>query len=208
MGVSGPYRAGGELSEPQAGLFRYVSPQDTARALFTLLVRVRPGAGAALEKQITDDIRAASPTWSSDVRSLTEQRLTQLKVTLTPPLILAVVCVFLMVNVMLGLFGVLWLNISQRRGEIGLRRAIGASAGTIGRQVVGEIVVVTTFGLLLGLLLAAQFPLLGLFNVPAGVYATAMLLASAVLYALAVGCALYPSRLAAGILPAVALREE
>ena len=58
------------------------------------------------------------------------------------------------------------------------------------------------------LLLAVQFPLLGAFEVKTSVYLTAMALAAAGLYALAAVCALYPSRLAAGIRPAVALREE
>jgi len=49
---------------------------------------------------------------------------------------------------------------------------------------------------------------LGVFNVKAGVYLAGMALATVGLYALAAGCALYPSRLAAGIQPAVALREE
>lgn len=208
VGVSGPYRAGGELSEPQPGYFRYISPQDTARALFRLLVRVRPGVGGALEKRIADDVRAIGPGWTSSITTLPEQRLTQLKFNLAPPVILAVVCLFLLVNVALGLFGVLWLNINQRRGELGVRRALGASAGAISQQVLGEVLVLTTFGLALGLLVAAQFPLLGVFNVQAGVYLTAMALAAAGLYLLAAGCALYPSRLAAGIQPAVALREE
>ena len=208
IGVSGPYRAGGELSDPQAAVFRYVAPQDTAEAMFRLLVRVRPGAGAALEKQINEDIRLLGAGWTSGVTPLAENRHTQLKQLLTLPALLGVVCLFLIVNVMLGLFGVLWLNINQRRGELGLRRAMGATGGAISRQVVGEIFVLTTFGLLLGLALAVQFPLLGVFDVPAGVYATAMLLASGLIYALTVVCALYPSRLAAGIHPAVALREE
>ncbi|MGI4742909.1 MAG: ABC transporter permease [Janthinobacterium lividum] len=208
VGVSGPYRADGELSEPKPSLFRYVGPQDTTRALFRLLVRVRPGAGAALEKRIIDDIRTINPLWHSSVDYLTEMRIAQLKVRLTPPAILGVVCVFLIVNVMLGLFGVLWLNISQRRAELGVRRALGATGAAISGQVLGEILVLTTFGLVLGLLVAAQFPLLGVFNVKAGVYLTAMGLAAAGLYLLAAGCALYPSQLAAGIQPAVALREE
>jgi putative ABC transport system permease protein len=208
VGVSGPYRAGGELSEPQPGYFLYISPQDTVRALFDLLVRVQPGQGAALEKKINAEIRAASGGWSSNILPLPDERLTQLKVNLTPPVILGVVCVFLLVNVALGLFGVLWLNISQRRGELGVRRALGATGAAISGQIVGEILVLTTFGLVLGLLVAVQFPLLGVFNVKAGVYGTAMVLAAAGLYLLAAGCALYPSRLAAGIQPAVALREE
>ncbi|RZK52204.1 MAG: FtsX-like permease family protein, partial [Hymenobacter sp.] len=203
VGVSGPYRADGELSEPKPSLFRYVGPQDTTRALFRLLVRVRPGTGAALEKRIIDDIRVVNPLWHSSIDYLTEMRIAQLKVRLIPPAILGIVCVFLIVNVMLGLFGVLWLNISQRRGELGVRRALGASEAAISRQVVGEILVLTTFGLVLGLLVAAQFPLLGVFNVKAGVYLTAMAMAAVGLYLLATLCALYPSRLAAGIQPAV-----
>jgi putative ABC transport system permease protein len=119
-----------------------------------------------------------------------------------------VVCVFLLVNVALGLFGVLWLNINQRRAELGVRRALGATGAAISRQVLGEILVLTTFGLTLGLLVAAQFPLLGVLNVKTSVYLIGMALAAAGLYLLATVCALYPSRLAAGIQPAVALREE
>lgn len=208
IGVSGPYRAGGELSEPQPGYFLHISPQDTARALFNLLVRVQPGSGALLEKKLNEEIKAASGGWTSSIGTLPDARQTQLKVNFTPPVILGVVCVFLLVNVALGLFGVLWLNISQRRGELGVRRALGATGAAISRQIVGEILVLTTFGLLLGLLVAAQFPLLGVFSVKAGVYGTAMALAAAGLYLLAAGCALYPSRLAAGIQPAIALREE
>ena len=208
VGVSGSYRAGGELSDPQPAAFRYVSPQDTARAMFRLLMKVGPGAGAALEKQINENIRLLGAGWTSGITPLAENRHTQLKQLLTLPALLGVVCLFLIVNVALGLFGVLWLNINQRRGELGVRRAMGATGAAISRQVVGEILVLTTFGLLLGLALAAQFPLLGVLDVPPGVYGTAMLLASGVLYVLAAGCALYPSRLAAAIQPAVALREE
>ncbi|MDJ0364895.1 ABC transporter permease [Hymenobacter sp. H14-R3] len=208
VGVSGPYRAGGELSEPQPGYFLYISPQDTARALFNLLVRVQPGSGAALEKQLNAEIRAASGGWASSIVALPDERATKLKFSLTPPAILGVVCVFLLVNVALGLFGVLWLNINQRRAELGVRRALGATGAAISRQVLGEILVLTTFGLGLGLLVAAQFPLLGVLDVKAGVYGTAMALAASGLYLLATVCALYPSQLAAGIQPAVALREE
>ena len=208
VGVINSYRARGELTEPMPGLLAYVSPQDTTHALFTLLVRVRPGSGAVLEKKLNDDVRAVSGGWTSSITSLSEQRLTQLKFRLTLPAILAIVCIFLLVNVALGLFGVLWLNINQRRGELGVRRAMGATSGAISRQVVGEILVLTTFGLGLGLLVAMQFPLLSVFDVAPGVYFTAMLLAAAGLYGLATVCALYPSRLAAGIHPAVALREE
>jgi putative ABC transport system permease protein len=209
VGVSGPYRAGGELSEPRPAVFRYISPQDTTTGLNTLLVRVQPGSSATLAKRLSDDVRlTSSGSWTSEITTLREQRLSKLKVLLTLPAVLGIVCLFLLVNVALGLFGVLWLNINQRRAELGVRRAMGASGAAISGQVLGEILTLTTFGLLLGLLVAAQFPLLGVFNIKAGVYLTAMLLATVGLYALATGCALYPSQLAARIQPAVALREE
>jgi putative ABC transport system permease protein len=209
VGVTASYRADGDFADPKQAIFLRNGLQDTIfDHLSTLLVRVQPGTGGALEKQISSDIRAIGQGWSSNITPLTELRAKQMKEVLTPLVALAITCVFLIVNVALGLFGVLWQTINQRRAEIGLRRAIGAHAGSISGQIVGEILILTTFGLLLGLLVAAQFPLLSVLNVRASVYLTAMALAAGGLYLLTVVCALYPSQLAAGIQPAVALREE
>ncbi len=208
IGVVRAYRTDGELKEPLPAIFGPLSPADTLFLPQSLLVRVQPGSGAVLEKRITDDIRRIGPGWTSTVRTLPEMHESQFKQVITKPLLLSIMSVFLLINVALGLFGVLWLAISARRSELGVRRAMGAPAGAIARLIVGETLALTTFGLGLGLLVAVQFPLLGVFNVKTGVYLTAMGLATAGLYLLAAGCALYPSRLAAGIQPAVALREE
>ena len=66
-----------------------------------------------------------------------------------------------------------------------------ATAGRISTQILGETLVVTTFGLVLGLLVAAQFPLLGVMGMQVGVYLTAMLLATGLIYGLTLVCALY-----------------
>ena len=209
VGMVEQFRADGDLEEPRPAIFLRVSPQDTTlNEASTLLLLVRPGAGAELERQMSTTILATAKGWGVGITALPEQRAAQLKRTLTPLVALGLVCGFLILNVALGLFGVLWQTINQRRAELGVRRALGATAGAISGQIVGEIMVLTTFGLLLGLLVAAQFPLLGVFGVSAGVYFTAMLLAAAGLYLLAAACALYPSQLAARIQPAVALREE
>ena len=209
VGLIERFRADDPLSEPRPAILMRVSPQDTTwNEASEMLLRVRPGSGAALERQMTTEIMAIAKGWIVGISALPEQRAAQLKRALTPIVALGLVCVFLIVNVAMGLFGVLWQTINQRRGEIGLRRAIGASAGRISAQIVGEILVVTTFGLLLGLLVAAQFPLLGVLGVRPDVYLTAMGLAVGLVYMLTSLCALYPSRLAAGIHPAVALREE
>jgi putative ABC transport system permease protein len=208
VGIVQAYRTDGELQTPTPALMQPVFAADTAFLPDALLLRVQPGSGAALEKRLTDEIRRLGPTWSATVRPLPEMHASQVKQLLTKPVLLGLMSLFLLLNVALGLFGVLWLNISQRRAELGVRRALGATAGAISGQIVGETLVLTTFGLGLGLLVAVQFPLLGAFELSAGVYLTAMSLAAAGLYLLAAVCALYPSRLAAGIRPAVALREE
>ncbi|MBJ6143713.1 ABC transporter permease [Hymenobacter sp. BT559] len=208
VGVMQAYRADGELQDPVPAVVQPVFAADTTFLPDALLLRVAAGSGAALEKRLTDEIRRIGPGWSATVRTLPEMHASQVKTLLTKPVLLSVMSIFLLLNMALGLFGVLWLNISQRRAELGVRRALGATAGAISRLVVGETLVVTTFGLVLGLLIAVQFPLLGAFEVPAGVYLTAMGLAAVGLYGLAAVCALYPGRLAAGIRPAVALREE
>jgi len=209
VGLVEQFRADGDLEEPRPAIFLRVNPQDTTlNEASTLLLRVRPGAGAELERRMSTSILASAKGWNVSITTLPEQRATQLKRTLTPLVALGLVCGFLILNVALGLFGVLWQTINQRRAELGVRRALGATAGAISGQIVGEILVLTTFGLVLGLLVAAQFPLLGVLGVKAGVYFTAMGLAAAGLYVLAAVCALYPSQLAARIQPAVALREE
>lgn len=209
VGMLERFRPDGDLAPTRPAILMRVSPQDTTLGeANTLLLRVQPGAGGALERQVNDEILAVAKGWSLSIKPLPEQRAAQLKRMLTPIAALVLVCVFLLVNVALGLFGVLWLTINRRRSELGVRRALGATAGAISGQVLGETLVLTTMGLALGLLVAVQFPLLRAYEVPASVYGTAMLLAAASLYALATACALYPSRLAAGIQPAVALREE
>ena len=208
VGVVQAYRADGELQTPMPAVMQPVFAADTAFLPDALLMRVAPGSGATLEKRLTDEIRRIGPTWSATVRTLPEMHASQVKTLLTKPVLLSIMSIFLLLNVALGLFGVLWLTISQRRAELGVRRALGAPAGAISRLIVGETLALTTFGLGLGLLIAVQFPLLGAFEVKAEVYLVAMVLAAVGLYLLAAVCALYPSRLAAGIRPAVALREE
>ncbi|RFP63355.1 macrolide ABC transporter permease [Hymenobacter lapidiphilus] len=210
VGVVGSYRPGGDLAPPQPVVFRrrVPPPEGTRMFAYTLLVKVKPGAGAALEQQLVRTVTAVTKTWTVSATPLADSRALALQTSLAPLLAVGIVSAFLLLNVALGLFGMLWQAISQRRDEIGLRRALGATAADIGRQFVGETLVLTTLALLPGLFIAAQFPLLGVLGVSTHVYLLGMLLALVVLYAFTLLCTLQPSWLAARIQPAVALREE
>ncbi len=209
VGVTDDFRDGSDYSAAEPAIWLRLEPYDTTSwESAAVLLKVRPGEGAALEQQVVKAIARANPRWLTQVRGLDEDRQSKSKYTLAPVLALALVCVFLIINVALGLFGVLWYNIQQRRGEIGLRRALGSTGGAISRQFLVETLIVTFFGVAVGAVLAAQFPLLGAFDVPAADYVRAIGGAAILIFVLAALCAVQPSRLAARIRPAVALREE
>jgi putative ABC transport system permease protein len=111
--------------------------------------------------------------------------------------------------VALGLIGVVWQSVSQRTSELGLRRALGASTARIYWQISGELLVITSLGLALGVFLVAQFPLLDVLPfVSPRVYLYGLVLSVLLVYALTIACCVYPSRLATKIMPAEALHWE
>ncbi|PJJ53347.1 ABC transporter permease [Hymenobacter chitinivorans] len=212
VGVIDFYRSGSDFAANEPAIFHRRVLQGTTRIGNQedplLLVRVAPGSGAVLEQQLVRKIKAMTKGWDANVNTLDENRRDKMKVIMTPLMALGMVGLFLIINVALGLFGVLWYNINQRKAEIGLRRALGATGNGISGQFLGEMMVVTVLGVAGGLLLAAQFPLLGVFGVATEVYMQAMGLATLLIFVLTAVCALQPSRIAAGIQPAVSLREE
>ncbi|MCB2376454.1 ABC transporter permease [Hymenobacter sp. BT635] len=212
VGVVEAYRSGSDFAANEPAIFHRKVLQDTSRFVQQqvpeLLVRVQPGSGAVLEQQLVRKIKSVTKGWSANVNTLEENRRDKMKFLVTPLAALGLVGLFLIINVALGLFGVLWYNISQRKAEIGLRRALGATGNGISGQFLGEMLVVTTLGVLGGLVLAVQFPLLGVFGVASQIYVQAMVLATVLIFVLTAICALQPSRIAAGIQPAVSLREE
>lgn len=209
VGVVEDVRMGSDFTATRNSIWMRLVPHDTTRwETAAVLLRTAPAATAALEQQIFKTIARVSGGWVTQVRTLEEDRHAKGRITTPPVVALALVGLFLILNVALGLFGVLWYNIQQRRSEIGLRRALGSTGGGISRQFLIETLILTLFGIGLGGALAVQFPLLGAFGVPASTYGRAIALAAALIFGLAAVCALYPSRLAAGVRPAVALREE
>ncbi|WP_345241965.1 ABC transporter permease [Nibrella saemangeumensis] len=207
IGVTGNFKSHGEYQENIAGVFQLSKGESRAHQR-TMLVKVKPGTDASFEAQLTRDLGTMTQGWNIDVSYMENQRKNAHKLTLVPIIIFLVVSGFLLINVALGLFGILNLNIAKRRSEIGLRRALGATESGISTQFVGEIWVLATFGLLIGLLFAIQFPLMNVFDLEAGIYITAIAISVVVIYLIVTLCALYPSRQAATIQPAMALHEE
>lgn len=174
----------------------------------TMIIRVKPGTDAVFEDKLVKAITGIAKGWSTEVVYLTDARQIQHNITLIPVIIFLIICGFLLINVALGLFGILNLSIARRRGEIGLRRAMGATEGSVTAQFLGEIWVLASFSMVLGVLFAIQFPLMNVFDIAGGVYVTAILMAIVVIFLIVTLCAWYPSRQASRIHPAIALHED
>ena len=211
VGVVEEYRQGGELNAAGNHLFIRV-PLDGVgerRAPDRLLLRMAPGTPASQESELLSLLGAAAPAWSFEVAPLARYRSSQLRRSLAPLVIGGVVAFFLLLMVALGLLGVLWQNVTRRTRELGLRRAAGASRAAIHRQVLLELVLITSLALTPALVLVLQLPLLGLTGpLPPAVFAAAVAAALAAIYLLSLACGLYPSWIAVRSEPAEALRWE
>ncbi len=211
VGVVDWFRYKGEFDSQKPTLFERYSFSDTAvRPPSRAVIRVQTGTGVSLEKTLTDGLAGVVPGWSLRIENMPELRAEYFRnrymMLLTP----AILGGFLVFNVALGLFGVLWYSINRRKSELGLRRALGASAASVNRQILGEAMVMATFAIAVGVVLAVQAPVLGVMgdSVSTAAYMLAIVGSAVLIYLLALGCAWYPAHLAAKVQPAEALHDE
>ena len=210
VGVVSEFRKKGEFGGPGNFLFTRKNLSDPKeRPPRNLLIKVRPGVTAEFEEQLANKLQTVAKDWSFEVASLVSLRESLFRLQLIPVVVLGIIAAFLMIMVALGLTGVLWQSVTQRRKEIGLRRANGATATRIKNQILGELLLIATFGLLLGVLIVVQFPLLDVIGFISGkIYLYSILASALTIYLLTILCGLYPSWLATKVQPAEALHYE
>lgn len=210
IGIVTDFRKNGEF----AGLYNYVFERKDLndikqRPPRNLLIKVRQGTTAEFEEKLMRRLQAIARDWSFEIEPLIEMRATGLKLSLAPIIAVGLIAGFLMIMVGLGLTGVLWQNVTQRTREIGLRRAKGATVGDIYTQILGELLMITSSGLLVGIAVVVQFPLLDLIGFVSGkVFLYSLAISVLLIYGLTIVCGLYPSRLATKVHPVQALHYE
>lgn len=195
---------GGVLEAPHAVFFQKKADQ----LLPSLLFKVAEGVDADFEARLVESLQQMIPGTKIRIKYIEEMREEYLLLSIIPTLLLGIIGIFLIFNVALGLFGVLWQNIRRRTQEIGVRMALGSSKGQIIQQFVLETLALTSISLIVGLFFAVQFPLLHVLEVKTGIYLAAIVFAIISIYLLVIVCALIPSAQAAELHPATALREE
>jgi putative ABC transport system permease protein len=215
VGVVRDFRQHGEYATPDNYLFYRVSlevPADDVDLPGAFVLRMRPGTTAAFEAPLVRRLQQVAPDWRIGVTDLERMRETKLRQYTTPLTVVGTVAGFLLLMVALGLTGVVWQNVTQRTREFGLRRAKGASAPDVRRQVLFELGLMTSLAICLGVLVVAQLPLLPLPEelrlITPGVFLASIVVSAAAIYLVTMICGLYPSRLATRIPPAEALHYE
>jgi len=210
VGVIADFRQRGELHPLRPYAFaRYELGGPNERHMNSIHIKVRPGTTAAFEEELLDTLQAVAPTWEFSVKPWSDAREQMIEGLLTPLMVMATIAAFLMLMVGLGLLGVLWQNVARRTQEIGLRRAMGAAARRIHNQITGELLIIASFGVVGGALVAVQFPIVGasqFFTWETSIWSLGV--SVVLIYLLAFVCALYPSWFATRIEPADALHYE
>jgi len=210
VGVIDDYRNKGELDPPgNVTILRY-RPAVFQTGMESILIKVAPGTSRAFEQDVNRQLKLINNEWTYETAPLAARRKSALSGQLLPMVVLSIVAAFLLLMVAFGLFGVLWQNTTRRIPEIGLRRAIGANAGHIYRQIIAEQFLLSTGAMLMALLLLVQLPLTGVLgsrlNWP--VFSGATVLSMLVIYLLSLLCSVYPGWRASRLSPTEALHYE
>jgi putative ABC transport system permease protein len=210
VGVVDQFRSQGEFMASDPFMLYRHSPLDGNKMQMTLVVKMRPGTPRSFEQELQRQLKQVRNDWSYTINPLAELRTSQLAEQLVPLKVLALIAAFLLAMVGFGLFGVLWQGTTRRIPEIGLRRAMGATAAGIARQIVAEQLLLSSVAMAAGLALLVQLPLTGALGDALNwqVFAGATALSMGVIYLLSLLCALYPGWRASRLHPAAALHHE
>jgi len=210
IGMVSEFKKDGELAGPGNFVFYRAALGSawSAHARY-LVLEMEPGAGGAAEQRLAERLSALAPGWTLEIAPISRLRASAFRLRVLPLALGGTVALFLLAMVGLGLSGVLWQSITQRRAELALRRALGASRSAVRRQVLLEISLLTALAVGAGVLVVVQLPLFELVGfLDAAVFGGALVAAVGAIFGLTLLCGVYPSRLAMAATPAAALHDE
>lgn len=210
IGVFEAFRNQGEYMAPGNFILTRFRPGVDKGQLRTLLLKVRPGTPRLFEAALSRQLKLVRNDWSYQIAPMADMRDSQLRSSTIPLKLLGVVAAFLLFMVAFGLFGVLWQNTTRRIPEIGLRRAAGATAGDVYRQIVIEQALLCLLPIAATLVLLVQLPITGALGESLSwpLFASASVVAAVVMVLVSVACALYPAWRASRLSPSEALHYE
>lgn len=204
-GVLGHFKFEGDFVEEKPVVF-YMNSRGYKAGTFS--IRVKEGSGKGVKAQIFSIAQKVAKTDDFKVVDAELERKRANMPTVIPLLGLLFVVVFFVVSITVGLFGLLKFNINNRIPEVGVRKSMGASSGSIRKMFVGEMVVLCSLAYFLALFFALQVPIVGSIDVATDSYVFGLLTATILVFGVVVVSSVLSGQQVAKILPAQALREE
>ncbi len=209
IGIVGDVRQYGPARAPQPEIYMPYEQHPYLGRSLNLLVRT-----AASPTALSETIRRKARDRQSDVPVKFSTMEASLAENVAAPrfrtLLLTIFAGLAVALAMAGVYGVMAYTVGQRSNEIGLRMALGASAGDVVRMVLGQGAALAGIGLVLGLAGAVAATRLlesVLFEVKPFDPITYAAVAALVLV-IALAASYIPARRAAGLDPLDALRQE
>jgi putative ABC transport system permease protein len=153
VGVVGNVLKGGNDTPPQPEHYtvpRLVGDDRRFYSRFEVAVKTA-GNPAALAPQLRAAVREVAPDAAVDLEPLSNRFAESVGEPRFAMTILASFAIVALALASVGLYGVLSYGVSQRRRELGVRSALGASRRRLMAMVIGEALVVTSIGLVAGL---------------------------------------------------------
>lgn len=207
VGIVGDVKQFGLSLDSPPAYYAAASQWPTDEITFTLR-SATPLALAAGMRKVISELDAELPVFDVTTgEALVASSLAQPRFYL---LVIAAFATAALLLAVIGVYGIISYTVRQRTREIGVRMALGASAGQIQRMVVGEGLTLAAFGIAIGVSVAiaitGQLRSL-LFQVEERDWITLVAVTGVLVLAAAAAC-LVPARSAAGLGPQEALRGE
>ncbi|NYE64023.1 putative ABC transport system permease protein [Duganella sp. 1224] len=180
----------------------------TGEAAYGYTVRAEPGQLDRVTKDVESALRNASPEpIIVKTKSMTDTRSARYRADMALAWMLVTVSVLLLLITASGIVGMASLWVTQRRKQIGVRRALGARRVDILRYFITENILITSAGVGAGVLLALGLNQLIVSKLEmARLPASYLLIGSGVFWALGILAVYGPAWRAASISPATATR--
>ncbi len=120
-----------------------------------------------------------------------------------------IITLFIMINVFMGVIGILWYNTNLRIHEVGIKRALGETGRGIKLMLLAENMFLAGLGLVILILIFMQIPDFrgGTKTLP-GVFSRTVIISTTIMIFLVILSTLIPASIASKIRPADALKTE
>jgi putative ABC transport system permease protein len=191
-----------------SGEYSVILPMRISNIFNKYAIRAEPGQIEKVLGAAAEAIRKTAPgTVRTVTRTLAEDRVNRYRNERGLAWMLIAISVLLLLVTMSGIVGMTALRVAQRRKQIGVRRALGARWRDILRYFIVENIIITSGGIVAGLLLAVGLnrvlmAQVGMARLPLEYLA----LGALALWALGIAAVYGPASKAASISPAIATR--